>query len=121
MIEKITSERINKFLEGHDPMERIINIECSYDDKDAIIIYNDAKGIKRMKREAFYPFVWAKQSAARQLYGGDRKLLMKKMAEYGIATKGLNIYNNKGETTERLENGYRVMFYAKFSMPFRCV
>lgn len=119
MIEKITSERINKFLEGYDPMEHIINIECSYDDKEAIIIYNDAKGVKRMKREAFYPFVWAKQSAARQLYGGDRKLLLKKMAEYGIATKGLNIYNNKGKTTERLENGYRVMFYAKFSMPFK--
>lgn len=119
MIEKITSERINKFLEGYDPMERIINIECSYDDKEAIIIYNDAKGVKRMKREAFYPFVWAKQSAARELYGGDRKLLLKKMAEYGIATKGLNIYNNKGETTQRLENGYRVMFYAKFSMPFK--
>lgn len=118
-MKKITSERINKFLEGYDPMERIINIECSYDDKDAIIIYNDTKGVKRMKREAFYPFVWAKQSAARELYGGDRKLLTKKMSEYGIAVKGLNIYNDKGETTTRLENGYRVMFYAKFSMPFK--
>lgn len=119
MIEKITPERINRFLEGYDPMERIINIECSYDDKEAIIIYNDAKGVKRMKKEAFYPFVWAKQSAARQLYGGDRNLLLKKMNEYGIGTKGLNIYNNEGKTTERLENGYRVMFYAKYSMNFK--
>lgn len=119
MIEKITPERINRFLEGYDPMERIINIECSYDDKEAIIIYNDAKGVKRIKKEAFYPFVWAKQSAARQLYGGDRNLLLKKMNEYGIGTKGLNIYNNEGKTTERLENGYRVMFYAKYSMNFK--
>lgn len=119
MIEKITPERINRFLEGYDPMERIINIECSYDDKEAIIIYNDAKGVKRMKKEAFYPFVWAKQSAARQLYGGDRQLLLKKINEYGIGTKGLNIYNNEGKTTERLENGYRVMFYAKYSMNFK--
>lgn len=119
MIEKITPERINRFLEGYDPMERIINIECSYDDKEAIIIYNDDKGVKRMKKESFYPFVWAKQSAARQLYGGDRQLLLKKLNEYGIGTKGLNIYNNDGKTTERLENGYRVMFYAKYSMNFK--
>lgn len=119
MIEKITTERITKFLEGSDPMERIVNIECGYDDKNVTIIYINGDGLKRMKHEDFYPFVWAKQSAARQLYGGDRQLLMKKMNQYGIATKGLNIYNNDGKTTERLENGYRVMFYAKFAMPFQ--
>lgn len=119
MIEKITPERINKFLEGHDPMERIINIECSYADKEAIIIYNDSNGVKRMKKEAFYPFVWAKQSAARDLFGGNRSLLLQKLREYGIGTKGLIIHNNEGKTTERLENGYRVMFYAKYSMNFK--
>lgn len=119
MIEKITTERITKFLEGSDPMERIVNIECGYDDKEVTIIYINENGVKRIKHESFYPFVWAKQSAGRQLFGGDRQLLIKKMNQYGIATKGLNIYNNDGKTTERLENGYRVMFYAKFSMPFQ--
>lgn len=113
------SKLIQEFLEGKDPMKKIVNIECGYEDKDVSIIYRDDKDIKRIKKEPFFPFLWCKQSVARELFDGDRNKLKRKLNEYGINVKGLNIYNNDGETTERIENGYRIIFEAKFSMSYK--
>lgn len=115
----INSEKIQTFLEGYDPMERIVNIECAYEDKEAYIIYRDSNDVKRIKKEPFFPFLWCKQRVARELFDGNRKKLISKMNEYGIGTKGLNIYDSEGKTTERLEFGYRIIFYAKFPMSYK--
>ena len=74
-MEKIATERVNEFLSGHDPMERIITIECGYDEEDVSIIYVDSKGIKRIRKDAFKPFIWVKNSAAVRMFNGDRKLI----------------------------------------------
>ena len=117
-MKEINSEVINDFLTGFDPMERIVTLECGYGDDQVSIIYNNDIGEKRVKKENYYPFVRVKQSAAQRLFDGNRVELKKKMAEFGIRVKGLNIYNKDGKTAERLENGYRVMFYASKRMAY---
>ena len=115
---KFTKEQIDQFFAGSDPMERIIKIECGYDDENVSIIYRNEKGEKRVRREPFKPFTWAKVNAARMLYGGNRELIKQKMAEYGIGCKALRVNRDDGTIPERIENGYRLMFYAKGSMSF---
>ena len=107
-----TNEEVDVFLKGTDPQERIINIECGYDDRQATVIYRDENGVKHYDLHDFYPFCWAKQEAGRLMFDGDRTMLRMKMQEYGISCKGLIVANEKGEVPERMENGYRVMFFA---------
>ena len=115
---QITKEVIDQFFAGHDPMEHIIKIECGYDDEKASIIYRNEKGEKRIKREEFKPFVWAKATTAQKLYNGDREVIRKKMAEYKIGCKALRVERNDGTIPERMKNGYKLMFYAKTAMSY---
>ena len=95
MFKEITSDVVNTFLEGHDPMEHIITIECGYqEDKVSIIFVND-KGEKRVKLDDFKPFIWCKNSAAIRLFGGDRKTIAMKMKQYGIHCKKLTTTENE--------------------------
>lgn len=124
MSNKISEERITQFLTGRDQMTGIINMECGYNDDEVSIIYRHPIAGKRMKKADFEPFVWAKVSGARKLYSDkktgvqDQRLLKSKMSEYGIVAKGLNIYADDGFTTDRMKNGYRVLFEAKGKMSF---
>jgi hypothetical protein len=123
MAVKISEERITQFLTGRDQMLGIINMECGYNDDDVSIIYRHPIAGKRMKKVDFEPFVWAKVSGAQKLYCDkkgiqDQRLLRSKMSEFGIVAKGLNIYADDGFTTDRMENGYRVLFEAKGKMSF---
>ena len=115
---KITQEKIQAFFDGRDPMERIIKIECGYNDDKVSIIYRREDGKKRIKREPFYPFVWAKQSAGRDLFGGDRELTKKKLSDWGIECKGLRISRDDGTVPERMAEGYRVLFRAKSAITY---
>lgn len=115
---QVTKEKIDAFLSGYDPMERIIKIEMDYDDDKAHIFYRDENGLKKTKHEDFYPFVWTKQSTGRGLFDGNRKLLREKMEEYCIACKPLRVEDYDGNVHPRMENGYRVLFYAKIPMSF---
>lgn len=121
---KIPQEIINRFINGRDEQKNIISIECGYSDDAASIIYIDDDGKKKIKKEPFYPFLWAKQDGARRLYvdpktGIQNKAMLKnKMDSLGIEVKALNIYSEDGKTTERLQNGFRVMFSAKKPMKY---
>lgn len=123
-IKRISEDRINQFLEGFDEQKGIISIECSYNDEEAFIIYKDKEGNKKIKKESFKPFIWAKKIGARKLYTDkktgyqNKTLLKKKLNDYGIEVESLNIYNSEGETTKRLEDGYRILFKAKKSMSY---
>lgn len=116
MKSEVTKEQIDEFLAGTDPMEKIIKIECEYNDTNVSIIYYDDNNVKRIKREPFYPFVWAKQSTARNLFGGDREEIKRQMTNCGIGVKALRIHDTEQNVPERMEHGYRLMFYAKRSM-----
>lgn len=117
MHEPVSGDDINKFFEGSDPMKGIVSIELGYDDSDAEIVYVNADGSKRIKKEPFKPFVWAKNSACIRMFDGERGTLRSKMRQYGIKVKPLytcredNPYPN-----EKLENGYKYMFYATHKM-----
>ena len=115
---KVTTEEITAFLNGRDPMERIVSIECDYESEKVYVIYVDEKGVKRVRVEPFKPFAWVKRSAAVRMFGGDRKLLKKKMMSYGINVKKLTS-NLGGPEEERLENGYKFLFYSTKAMAFK--
>ena len=117
-MDKISTERVNQFLNGHDPMERIITIECGYDEDEVSIIYVDSKGIKRIRKDAFKPFIWVKNSAATRLFNGDRKQIKSKMRQYGISVKQLITTMTGEAVSDRLESGYKYLFYAKNKMSY---
>jgi len=111
-MKEITTEVVNTFLNGHDPMEHIISIECAWNEDKVSIIYVDKNGIKRVKQDDFKPFIWVKHSAAIRMFGGNRTELRKQLNLYGIKIKKLITSNNDGEEHERLESGYKYLFYA---------
>lgn len=116
---QITTEVVNTFLNGRDPMEHIIAIECGYQDDRVSIIYVNDKGEKRMKLDDFKPFVWAKNSVLERLFDGDRNKIISAMRRYGIWLRKLATTNDGSETSnERLLNGYKYMFYATRKMPY---
>ena len=118
LMDKISTERVNQFLNGHDPMERIITIECGYDEDEVSIVYVDSKGIKRIRKDAFKPFIWVKNSAATRLFNGDRKQIKSKMRQYGISVKQLITTMTGEAVSDRLESGYKYLFYAKNKMSY---
>lgn len=118
-MEKITPEIVNTFLMGHDPMERIITIECDYQDEKVSIIYVNDKGEKRLKFDNFKPFAWVRHSAAIRMFEGNRSTLKHKLREYGITIKTLKTTNSDKPLSERLENGYKYLYQATRKMSFQ--
>lgn len=114
----LTPEEIASFLNGNDPQERIVNIECSNKDNFVTVYYRDENDIKHKTTEPFYPFVWAKKSACLKLCDGDREELKRLLKKYGVGVKQLDITNTNGEVVEEMKNGYMYMFYAKQPMSY---
>lgn len=111
---EITTELVNSFLNGFNPMEHVISIECDYMDNKANIIYVNEDGEKRVKRDDFMPFLWAKNSACIRMFDGNRGTLRRKMREYNISVKALKVSDDNNidnKPSERLENGYKYLFY----------
>ena len=115
---EITKEQIDNFLSGSNPMERIVKIECGYNDDKVYVIYNDENGVKRFQKDSFYPFLWTKTNAARELFNGDRKELKRQMSIYNIGVKALRTSSADGYIPQRMNDGYNLMFYAKTSMTY---
>lgn len=119
MKSEVTKEQIHSFLNGYNPMERIVKIEGDYNDDKMSVIYRDENGLKKVSHEPFYPFCWAKQSTGQGLFNGNRSLLKAKLNEYHISCKGLRISDSEGNVPERMERGYRVMFKANSPMSYQ--
>lgn len=119
IMKEITSDVVNTFLMGHDPMERIITIECDYQDEDVSIIYVNDKGEKRLKFDSFKPFAWVKHSACIRMFEGDRNTLRKKLRQYGIRITLLKTSKDGKKAAERLENGYKYLYQATRRMSFQ--
>ena len=114
---EITSEDINRFFEGSDPMKHIISIELGYNDDFAEIVYVDDNGTKMITREGFKPFVWAKNSACVRMFDGNKNELRKKMREYGISVKPLyTCREDYPYPHEKLDNGYKYLWQATRKM-----
>ena len=112
-MKEITSETVNTFLNGHDPMERIVDIECDYMDDYVSVIYVNENGQKMIHKDGFKPFLWAKNSVCVRMFDGNRLTLRRKLKEYGIGVKLLTFKTEDSAFSERLENGYKYLFYSR--------
>lgn len=112
-------EVVDGFLNGFNPMEKIISIECDYNDEQVSIIYNNEKGVKKIRKDDFKPFVWAKNSVCIRMFNGDRTLLKEKMKRYGITVKLLKTSNEGNKPHERLDGGYKYIFKATRKMSYQ--
>lgn len=117
-MKEITSEMVNTFLNGYDPMEHIITIECDYMDDMVNIVYINENGEKRVKRDDFKPFAWVKNSACIRMFGGNRGTLRRRMRELGISVKPLTTKTDESVDSDRLQNGYKYLFYSNRKMPY---
>ena len=116
----ISEAEIEDFLKGRDPMEHILNIECSYDDDMVSLICKIEGDRKVVIKDDFKPFVWAKYSACDKLFGGDRKKTSAMMKKFNIGVKKLiTRLNENDEVDDRIENGYIYLFYAKSKMSYQ--
>ena len=51
MKSEVTKEQIHSFLNGYNPMERIVKIEGDYNDDKMSVIYRDENGLKKVSHE----------------------------------------------------------------------
>ena len=85
---KISSDEIKNFIEGYDPMERIVNKTYSYQNDFVDVFYRDENDRKCKTQFPFYPFVWATKSACLKLCDGNREELKSLLNKYNIESPG---------------------------------
>ena len=117
-LKKISQEDIEKFIEGHDPQQRIVNLEYSYRDDFITVVYRNEFDQKCRKKEPFHPFCWATLSACRRLCDGDRTEVSRIMRMYGIGVKKLSQTDVNGVVRHEFDDGYLFLFYAKHPMAY---
>ena len=117
-MQKITTDQIDAFLAGKNPIERVINIECAYGDEQVKITARNDSGNKYTRHFNFYPFLWAKYSACDAMCGGDRKAVKKLLDKYGIKVEKLVTSFDGAEEEDRIKNGYCFMFKSKVPMSY---
>lgn len=116
--DSFSKDEIESFLLGRHPMEGIVSIEVGYNDKFASVIYKDSEGVKRIQKDPFKPFVWAKKIGAQKLFVDDRtgkqnrRRLKFQMDKLGLKVKTLKTFDSEGNINSKLANGYNLMFYA---------
>lgn len=116
---QINEEVISTFLAGHDPMERIVNLEYKYDEDKIKVIYRDENDNKCEMMDFFHPFCWATRSACNRLCKGDKVKLRELLAKYGIKVKKLDTRDTKGVERSEYDNGYLFMFYTINAMSYK--
>ena len=121
-VTKYTKEEVASFMEGHDPEERIVNMEYGYNDDFIKVYYRNEKDERCESHRPFYPFLWATEDACKRMkeYVHDKKIaggnLRTLMQEYGINVKLLKTSNLEGEEIDAMKNGYKFMFFAEQPM-----
>ena len=117
-VKKISQEEIEKFINGHDPMERIVNLTYKYQDDFITIYYRNENDQKCKTTEPFYPFVWATLHACRKLCHGNKTELMQLMRQFNIGCKKLSNVAIDGTVRDEFDDGYMFMFFAKSPMSY---
>lgn len=117
-VKKISQEEIEKFINGHDPMERIVNLTYKYQDDFITIYYRNENDQKCKTTEPFYPFVWATLHACRKLCHGNKTELLQLMRQFNIGCKKLSNVAIDGTVRDEFDDGYMFMFFAKSPMSY---
>lgn len=115
---RTSQEYIEKFIDGRDPQERIVNLLYTYKDDFVSVVYRNKDDVKMIKKEPFKPFCWATLEACHKLFNGDRNETFKQMTKYKIGAKRLSQKNVNGEIRHEFDDGYLVMFYAQERMSY---
>ena len=116
---EINDDVIRTFLEGHDPMERIVNLDYKYNEDKIKVIYRDENDVKREMMDYFHPFCWATRSACDKLCNGDRTKLRELLVKYDIKVKKLDTRDANGVERHEYDNGYLFMFYTIKAMSYK--
>lgn len=116
---EINEEVISTFLSGHDPMERIVNLEYKYNEDKIKVIYRDENDNKCEMMDFFHPFCWATRSACNKLCNGNKTELRELMLKYGIKVKKLDTRDTNGVERSEYDNGYLFMFYTIQAMSYK--
>jgi DNA polymerase elongation subunit (family B) len=106
---KVSSERIEEFLEGSDQEQYIVAIEASYGEPIVTLVINDPERGKYTREVKFKPFLWFKEEIGYMLYNRNKKLRLQMCTKYGVSIKRLRTKNDDGFSPKRLENGYKYM------------
>lgn len=115
---EISLEAIEKFLDGHNDQQRIVNLDYKYDWDYIKVFYRDENDSRCVEEYPFFPFVWAKLTVCTKLCNGNRNELKTLMSRYGMGVKELDITNLQGEQCDEMLDGYRYLFYAKRKMSY---
>ena len=115
---KISQEDIEKFIEGHDPQQKIVNLEYSYRDDFITVVYRNEFDQKIKRKEPFRPFCWATLKAFKRLCNGDKNEILRLLRVYGIGWKELSCKDINGVVRHEFDDGYRFLFYAKHPMSY---
>ena len=115
---EISLEAIEKFLDGHNDQQRIVNLDYKYDWDYIKVFYRDENDTRCVEECPFFPFVWAKLTVCTKLCNGNRNELKALMSRYGIGVKELDVTNLQGEQCDEMLDGYRYLFYAKRKMSY---
>jgi DNA polymerase elongation subunit (family B) len=94
---------IQKFLEGHNDTQFLVNLEAHNNSNKAFCIFNEPNGKKYHKSIEYTPFLYMKnlKKNGLQLYDGDRELQTMKANEFGIS-----IIKMETGGQPRLEDGF---------------
>jgi DNA polymerase I len=118
--EKITyktfkDEEVEKFLNGRNINQKhIVCIEgSSYSNIVKLVIDDPEKNKKYIKSEEYKPFVYVKdlKKLGIPFYKDRKDEYRKNMTKYGITFKQLRTTDNNGAIVDRLEQGYKYIFY----------
>jgi DNA polymerase elongation subunit (family B) len=118
--EKITyktfkDEQVEKFLNGRNTNQKhVVCIEgSSYSNRVQLVIDDPEKNKKYIKSEEYKPFVYVKdlKKLGIPFYKGRKEEQRENMTKYGITFKQLKTTDNNGAIVDRLEEGYKYIFY----------
>jgi DNA polymerase elongation subunit (family B) len=118
--EKITyktfkDEQVENFLNGRNINQKhIVCIEgSSYSNIVNLVIDDPEKNKKFIKSEEYKPFVYVKdlKKLGIPFYKNRKEEQRENMTKYGITFKQLKTTDNNGAIVDRLEQGYKYIFY----------
>lgn len=103
---KISLDRVERFLHGHDDEKYIVNIEYDYDENLIHKIKHFPDGSKDVHKESLTAFLWAKDlsflKTQYNFYNGSNAEIRAARQRYGVTITELETHHN-----DRLINGYR--------------
>jgi DNA polymerase elongation subunit (family B) len=112
---RVEPEIIESFLNGTNPKKYVVAIEASYNQPFVHLVTNNSDAGKKIERYKFEPFLWFKHEVTEIMYEGKRSKILAAREKYNVKFKSLTVADDDGNSSDRLENGYRYIASCKKS------